>query len=109
MLTLQLLTKYIQDLQHDKLQYTTLRAYIGITVDWLADLVGRGIIPGIPSGRGRLYTADGTRKALLQLLTKPRMRPQAPRIPSLLRLPAYYPEQLAAFQRRYGGLTIRVH
>lgn len=101
-LTLALLTHYVQDLKRDRLQYATLRAYIGIIVDWLADLVDRGVISGVPNERGQIYKPDGVRKALMHLVTKPRVQQQAPRVPSLLRLPAYYPDQIAAWTRANG-------
>lgn len=101
-LSVVLLTRYIQDLQGQQLQYATLRSYIGIMVDWLADLYDRGVIPGIPGKQGRIYKPEGVRKALMHLLTKPRIQQQAPRIPSLLRLPAYYPEHVAQFRRTHG-------
>lgn len=101
-LNITLLTHYIQTLQAEQLQYATLRSYIGITVDWLTDLYDRGVIPGMPGKQGRMYKPEGVRKALMHLLTKPRVQQQAPRIPSLLRLPAYYPERLEEFRRTHG-------
>src|SRR5687767_11930573 len=63
-LSVVLLTRYIQDLQGQQLQYATLRSHIGIMVDWLADLYDRGVIPGIPGKQGRIYKPEGVRKAL---------------------------------------------
>jgi integrase/recombinase XerD len=93
---------YVESLHAQPLADRTRQQYVDVLCRWITALVEHGELVGVPSDRGRLLAPVAVRAQLERML--PRREPSvAPRIPDLRRLPAYYPEQLAAFLRSRGG------
>lgn len=103
-LRVNLLAAYIQAAIGRKLHRHTILAYIGVLTRWLQDLVNQGELDtGIPNHRGRRIPPAGVRD-LLERMVGRRTPSVAPRIPDLRDLPNYYPQCVAAWLAKRGGV-----
>lgn len=83
------------------LKTTTIRAYIGALIRWLAWLNDEGELPAIHDRRKRALTPAQIGERLERLVAKPEPR-HAPRMPDLRRLPDYYDLQLETFVEHHS-------